>query len=454
MGTKLLIDNFYEFYRDEGGYMKHQNDLESIVSIIKQGEKAPSQFRIGVEFEHIIVKKDTLESIAYYGEEGVEGILNKLLLDGYYKGKYEGNYLVGLVGEDREITLEPGGQFEVGIKPCDTIKEIKSIYFNFLEGIVPILEERGLLLMGIGYHPKSSIAEIPFNPKKRYEYMSNYLGEKGKYAHNMMKGTAALQVSIDYANEEDFTRKFRVANFISPLLYLISDNAPIFEGQIYNKFGIRSLIWKNTDKQRSDIVPNSLNKKFGYNDYGEYILSIPPILIMKDEEFIGTGEKTVGDVMKEYTFSREEIEHIMTMVFPDVRVKNYIEIRVGDSLPYPYNFSYITLIKGIFYNEIALEYLYKLSLRVEDEQIHFAKEGVHEKGFSAHLGSKPVYDFIRIIFDLAKKGLNKEEKETLAHLEKLLINKNNLSTISKDKIRNEGISSLAWCNLNQWVENK
>lgn len=281
--------------------------------------------------------------------------------------------------------------------------------------------------------------------------MSKYLKEKGEYAHNMMKGTAAIQISIDYANEEDFIRKFRVANFLSPLLYLISDNSPIFEGQVYYKFGLRSLIWENTDKERSDIVPNSLNKTFGYKDYGEYILSIPPILILKDGEFIGTGSKTVEQVMEEYIFSKEEIEHLMTMVFPDVRAKNYIEIRVGDSLPYPYNFSYITLIKGIFYNEVALEYLYKLSLRAEDEQIYTSKKTMREKGFCSHIGSKPAYDFVRIIFDLAKKGLGPKEKEMLAHLEKLLINKKNLSTVSKEMVRNEGIHALSWCGLNKWV---
>jgi len=212
------------FDRDEGGHMNYEKNLESIVSIIRQGEKLPNQFNIGVEFEHIIVKEDTLASVSYYGENGIQEILHELLLNKSYEGKYEGDYLVGLLAEDREITLEPGGQFEISIKPCSAISDIKEIYFNFLKDIVPILEQRNLLLMAIGYHPKSSIDEIPFNPKKRYEYMSNYLGKKGKYAHNMMKGTAALQVAIDYANEEDFIRKFRVANFISPLLYLISDS--------------------------------------------------------------------------------------------------------------------------------------------------------------------------------------------------------------------------------------
>lgn len=432
--------------------MKHEKKLESIVSILKQGEKSSGQFELGTEFEYIIVKKDTLESISYYGEEGIEGILHKLLLRGCYKAKCEGDYIVGLKHEDYEITLEPGGQFEISIRPCKAINDIKTIYLSFLNEIIPILEEQNLLLMAIGYHPKSSIDQIPFNPKKRYEYMSKYLVQKGKNAHNMMKGTASLQISIDYGNEEDFIKKFRVANFISPLLYLISDNSPIFEGEAYTKYSLRSVIWENTDKQRSGIVPNSLNKKFGYNDYGEYMLNVPPILIMKNEEFIGTGDKIVEDIMDEYDFTDEEIEHIMTMVFPDVRAKKFIEIRVGDSLPYPYNFSYITLIKGIFYNKTALEYLYKLSLRLEDDHINTAKEIIHNKGFCGNIGSKSVYDLIRIIFDLARKGLSSDEKEMLIYLEKLVINKNNLSTISKNKVKSRGIDALRWYNLNQWVE--
>lgn len=145
--------------------MKYEKNLESIVSIIRNGEKPANQFKIGVEFEHIVVNKDTLESVPYYGQEGIEGILHSLLPKGY-EGTYEGDYLVGLKGQDHEITLEPGGQFEISIKPYKTIEEIKASYFNFLGDIIPILEERNLLLMAIGYHPKSSIAEIPFNPKK------------------------------------------------------------------------------------------------------------------------------------------------------------------------------------------------------------------------------------------------------------------------------------------------
>ena len=110
--------------------MKYEKNLASIISLIRNGEKNAKDFKIGVEIEHIIVNRDTMESVTYYETEGIEGILQKLLLKGY-KGKYEGDYLVGLSAEDKEIILESGGQIEIDIKPCKTVKEIESIYFSF-----------------------------------------------------------------------------------------------------------------------------------------------------------------------------------------------------------------------------------------------------------------------------------------------------------------------------------
>lgn len=251
--------------------------------------------------------------------------------------------------------------------------------------------------MSIGYHPKSSVGDIPLVPRKKYKYMFDYFKGKGKYAHNMMKGTAALRVFIDYKDEYDFTRKFRVANFISPLLYLISDNSPVFEGEVHDKFSLRSLIWANVDEKRSGSVPNAFREDFGYGDYAEYILNASPITITKNGDLIGIGNETVEGLMDRYVFTQKEIKHIMNMVFPDVRVKNCIEIRVGDSLPFPYNLAYIALIKGMFYNDIALEYLYDFSQGREEEQLSKIKRHIHERGFDAYFGSKTTYEYILIL---------------------------------------------------------
>ncbi|MCC5909430.1 MAG: glutamate--cysteine ligase [Clostridiaceae bacterium] len=429
--------------------MDYEKQIDRIAAFIKSGEKSEQQCMLGAEFEHIIVKKDSFETVNYYEENGIENILKKLASKGY-KPKYEGQYVVGLEGENDAITLEPGGQFEISIEPCSTIKQIEGYYLDFLKKITPILEEQDQLLMAIGYHPKTSIKDIPFNPKERYKYMAQYLGTKGEYAHNMMKGTASLQVVIDYKDQEDFKKKFKVANFLSPLFHLITDNAPVFEGEIYENHSIRSVIWENTDSERSGIVPGSIEKDFGYREYAEYVLNTPPILVVREGEFIGTGDKKAKDLIDVNSTTDEEIDHILSMVFPDVRVRQYMEIRMGDILPYPLSFGYIALIKGIFYNDVALKYLYEMAKDSEEQQVVQAKSNMVKKGFLGTFKCKHIRDFIPILFDLARKGLNEEEKLYLKSLEELIFKYQNPAIASKKNIEEIGLEALKWCSVNQY----
>lgn len=429
--------------------MEYKKQIERIVGFIRDGEKSKKDLKIGVEMEHIIVQEEDLRSVTYYEEKGIEDILKKLLTKGYHP-KYEGQYLIGLEGKEETITLEPGGQLEISIRPCVDLKEIEGIYLNFLQKIVPILEEQNQLLLAIGYHPKSSIQDIPFNPKERYRHMADYFATKGSHAHNMMKGTASLQVVIDYLNEEDFIRKFRVANFLSPLLHLITDNAPIFEGKPYEKNSVRSFIWENTDRDRSSMVEGFLSKFFGYKDYAEYILNTPPIIIMKNGDFINTQGKKAKDIIDPSTITDEELDHILSMVFPDVRVRRYIEIRMGDALPYPLNLGYVALLKGIFYHDISLNYLFEMSKSTEEEKLRLSKISIQEKGYQGRFKCKSVGDFIPILFDLAKQGLNDLEKEYLKPLEVLALAKKNPASVMKEELRREGMMALKKSALNRY----
>ena len=429
--------------------MGYERQVEAFVEFIRSGEKIRDDFKIGVEVEHFVVKNSNLESLTYYEEKGIEYILKKLVKMGY-EPVYEGDYLVGLNGKDEVITLEPGGQLEISINATPSLHGIDEKYIGFLNKIIPILDENEQLLMPIGYHPKSSINDIPFNPKKRYSHMAEYFKSTGTHGHNMMKGTASLQVVIDYSDEDDFIKKCRVANFLSPLLHLITDNAPIFEGKLYEKNIVRSRIWENTDKDRSSIVAGALGEKFGYREYSQYILNTPPIFIMKGNEIINTGAKKARHVIDIDNILRKEIDHIFSMVFPDVRVRNYIEIRMGDTLPYPLNLAYVALIKGIFYSDTALKHLFEITQSVEEEKIHLAKWSIEEMGFQGKFIGKSVKDIIAVLFDLAEQGLNESEKGYLRPLKELALDQKNPAIIMKEKIKLEGIDAIKENALNHY----
>ena len=426
-------------------------NVNYLSAILKSGEKRKNEFKIGVEIEHFVVDQYSWESNQYYQENGIETILNKLMKFDYLP-RYEEGHLISLEKEDAVITIEPGGQLEISIKPCLSLRDIELIYFNFLKEIIPILEKQNQFLLSLGYHPKSKINEIPFIPKERYKLMSAYFKKKGKYAHHMMKGTAALQVSIDYQNEEDFAKKLKVANFISPLLAIISDNSPIFEGKAYQQNCLRSLIWQNTDVTRSGAIPGIMDKPFGYREYADYILNAEPILFIKDNAIVDAANLKGFNVLDQYSLTHNEIIHLFSMVFPVARARNYIEIRPGDSLPYPFSFSYIALIKGLFYDDDALDYLFGLAGDIDS--------GMHEKnmaammlnGLHAEFGSTTVSKIMPDLFGLARAGLPAEEKHYLQPLEELIASQKNVSRRAKEKLLQEGFEGLRLWTLNNCIQ--
>ncbi|MFY9213583.1 MAG: glutamate-cysteine ligase family protein, partial [Tissierellaceae bacterium] len=198
--------------------MDYKRQVDEIANYFKVNEKSLDNFKIGVELEHFVIDLDTLKTISYYGDAGVAETLKDLEKIGY-KGMYEGQYILGLTKGKKTVTLEPGSQFELSIEATISIKELEEEYLDFLNDVIPILERKNQGLMTVGYHPVTKIDEIKLLPKQRYDYMFNYFKTRGTHAHNMMKGTAALQVSLDYSSEEDYRRKFRVANALSPVLF-------------------------------------------------------------------------------------------------------------------------------------------------------------------------------------------------------------------------------------------
>jgi glutamate--cysteine ligase len=304
--------------------------------------------------------------------------------------------ILGLSKDDHYITLEPGGQIEISLKPYKDVGEIRLAYAEILNEIKSFLKDNQEII-SLGYHPKTKIESLEILPKLRYHQMFEYFKTSGKFAHNMTKGTASTQVAIDYTSEEDFVKKFRVANFLSPFLYRIFDASPIFEGNLYEKNNLRLSIWDNTDQCRCCIPKNALSKKnYGFKDYSEFILKTPPIFLKVGEEFIFTGQKKLSEIIEENTYKALDLEYILGMVFPDTRLKNYIELRMPDALPYPLSLAVPALIKGIFYNPENLEKYYEMSLKYNGrdyikfkgffkESLAFNHKGINSKSMVAEL---------------------------------------------------------------------
>lgn len=327
-----------------------------------------SQQLLGMEFEHLLIDAETLRSYDYYEAHGQRDLLEALVKKDWRILFEEDGHVLGIEWEGHTLTLEPGGQVEISLKPFATVTEIDAAYNRVLERIEAELYP-DQCLVSIGYHPKSSIADLSLLPKKRYQMMYDYFTDNGRFCHHMMKGTAATQVSIDYRDEMDFIKKFRVANYLSPAIASLFDATPVFEGSLEAAGNRRLRIWQETDIKRSKLIPGSLSKTFGFSEYGQYLLDIPPILLQLGGVTHHTKQLKLVDLLSHYAFEEGDIEHLFSMVFPDVRLKKFIEIRMPDALPYPYNLAVASLVKGIFYNKENLDAFYLSSLQVDDQWV-------------------------------------------------------------------------------------
>ncbi|ADL12826.1 glutamate--cysteine ligase [Acetohalobium arabaticum] len=399
--------------------MDYKEQLDRFEAYFKSSEKNKENKAVGLEIEHFVVDSDTLKTVSYSEEAGIEKILAQLVRQGW-EGRREGNHLIQANKEGAVITLEPGGQLEISIEPERRITDLEDRYYAFLKELLPILNQNNQLLITAGYQIESKISEIEWNPKKRYQIMSKYLGKRGKYAHNMMKGTASIQVALDYINETDFIKKFRIANTLAPAVAALFDNAAFFESEEYEAYNIRTDIWSHCDPDRCGTVKEAFDKDFNYRKYAEYILNRSPILLKQGSEFISAGQKTCRDIFKTQDLSQKELEHVLTMFFPDVRAKNFIEIRMIDSIPPKLNFAAVAFWKGLLYNDQNLERVSKLIADITYEEVQKAREDVVKKGLVAKLDNYQVLELGKRLLQWAKEGLPDVEKEYLISLEKLL----------------------------------
>lgn len=386
-------------------------NLNKLIDYFKSGIKEEKDKSLGLELEHFIVKANTMESVDYYEENGIRDIL-KLLSPYFEKEIYKDGNLIGLIKDKSNITLEPASQLEISIGPFIDTLDILEEYNYFLLKIKPILKKFDYEMIYAGYQPKSKVDDLNLIPKKRYEYMLDYFSKVGSHGKNMMKGSASAQVSVDYFSEEDFKNKFRLANILSPIISFMTDNTNIFEGEHYDKNCVRIDIWNDVDTDRSMIVKGALNKEFGFSEYSEYILNSPAILIEDDNgNSVYTKDKKIKDIYNDRELSKKDIEHIISMFFPDVRLKNYVEIRMADCLPIDYALSYASIIKGIFYSEEVVKLLLDKFEDIKDIDVIKAKEEVVNKGYDAKVYGFDIKDLMLNLIELAKDHLCHEEKD-------------------------------------------
>lgn len=242
----------------------------------------------------------------------------------------------------------------------------------------------------------------------------------------MMKGTASIHLSIDYENEEDFIRKYRVANYLHYLFNFITSNTPIYQGVENGDVLLRSSIWEGTDPERCGFMPNTFDPDFGYFQYANWLEKMPLIVLNDGTECKSAGQSKVFEVAKTYGYSSKMIAHYLSMVFPFIRVKKFIEIRSADAMPEPYMMAYCALIKGLFYDPSVIEHYWKLSQGTSVSKLEAYGEKIRQEGWSAKVYGSSLSSVLEDLVRRAEQSLDQDERAMLAPLKKCIYEKKHI----------------------------
>jgi glutamate--cysteine ligase len=391
-------------------------DKRQLVEYLEAGSKPPAAWRIGTEHEKFAFRRRDLRRVPYEGEDGIRAILNGLMRFGWAP-VLDGDNVIGLSQEGAAISLEPGGQFELSGAPLETLHETCAEVHRHLHQVRQVGDELGVGMLGLGFDPKWARADIPWMPKRRYAIMRRYMPTKGRLGHDMMLRTCTVQVNLDYGSEADMVRKFRMSLALQPVAVALFANSPLVEGKAAGFLSYRSHVWTDTDPDRCGMLPFVFDEGFGFERYVDYMLDVPMYFVYRDGEYVDAAGQSFRDfiagrlpALPGATPTMSDWVDHLTTVFPEVRLKRYLEMRGADGGPWHSLCALPALWTGLFYDERALDEAVDLVADWTDVEREDLRREVPRQGLKTPFRGRPLQALALQVLEIAQGGLERRNR--------------------------------------------
>lgn len=381
-------------------------NVKNLDSIMRSGEKNVGDFKVGLEIEHFLIDRASGEVKNFSEENGILALL-EVHRDRAKDLTLVNDQIIGLEFETYGISIEPGSQFEISLEQQSHIKDLDKAYSQFIKTFEGVVRAWGLDFVNAGYLPKGLALERELLPYRRYDIMNDYFHQFGTSGAMMMRGTGSTHITIDYYNEADCILKMRLLNLIAPIVTYMTSNTKVVENEYNTNPLIRYNIWNGVDPHRPLIPDDLFHEGFGYHDYINYVMSTPQMIYIEDGVYKRT-ELNGYELYKNSIMSEAEQSLMLSVVFPNVRLRNYLELRAADSMSIQSALGYAALIKGLFMNPKPLERLLKLNEREKNDILN-AYESIILKGSEGEAYNLPLEALIESLLSLARINLNEGE---------------------------------------------
>ncbi len=423
---------------------------EKIINYLKSGIKEPKNFKIGIEHEKFLFNNSDNKRIDY---SKIKEMFTALLEFGW-NPVFEKENIIALNKGGKNITLEPGNQIELSGDKLNHMHEACAESQDYLFELKQVTKKLDIKIVSAGFDPISKLSEIPNNPKKRYELMTKDMPLGGELSLDMMYRTCGTQLNIDYSSEDDFIKKFRVANSIVPIAIALFANSSIVEKKNSNYLSYRSKVWQSTSRGG---LPKLFFENMNFEKYADFVINFPILFIQHKDQYISGRKYIFKDFMEgkiqeigNRLPTQADLTTHLSTIFTENRVKKYIELRSMDTCGWDCLCAGPAFNIGMLYGN--LDEIHELISTWDNDKIINAYLEAPQKGFNTQLMGKDLLYWSSTLLDLSRKGLEnrdvlskKGNNETvfLNHLQKVIDNKTtNADHMISKFSKNENLDEL------------
>ena len=388
---------------------------EMLAAYLAVGCKPESQFRVGAEHEKFVFRQGTHAPVPYE-PQGIKALMEGLMAYGW-EGVYEGETLIALERGKANVSLEPAGQFELSGAPLETIHEISDETRQHLEESKTVADALGIGFLGLGFTLNLTREQSPIMPKGRYVIMRGYMPKVGGKGLDMMLRTCTVQANLDFASEADMVEKFRVSLALQPLATALFANSPFREGKPTGFVSTRADVWTDTDPDRTGLLRFVFEDGFGFETYARYALDVPMYFVKRGHRYIDVSGRSFRQFMAgelpelpgEKPTIKDWGDHLTTL-FPEVRLKQYLEMRGADTGPISRLNALPALWTGIFYDKPALAAAWDLCKAWTPEQREQLRLDAARTGLKGQIAGRPIKAVAADMVAIAKEGLKRRAR--------------------------------------------
>ncbi len=387
-------------------------DFAQLAEMMESGNKPKSEWRLGTEHEKFGFLTDTHAPLPYDGARSVRALMHGLRDQFGWAPVMEQDAIIGLTRNGANISLEPGGQFELSGAPLVSVHDTAAEFDSHMAEVRQIADPMGVRFLGIGAAPVWTHDQMPVMPKGRYRLMTDYMGRVGTHGTQMMYRTCTTQVNLDYASEADMVKKLRVAIALQPVATALFASSPFFDGALNGHKSWRSRIWRGLDDSRTGMLPFAFDDGMGFQAYVDWVLDVPMYFVYRDGHYINALGQSFRDFLRgelpalpgEKPTLSDWADH-MTTVFPEARVKKYIEMRGADCGDRDHIVALPAFWVGLMYDQGALDAAWDLVKGFDADTREGLRVAASVSALQGQAGGVRIVDLARAALDLSHAGL-------------------------------------------------